>query len=85
VIDVYRDYGKVAENVIRESIAVMMGSIGDIHDVDNIILTGGGANVFFNEIQKSFPGRKIIKDVDPVISNVCGFQRVGEQWARGMK
>jgi plasmid segregation protein ParM len=75
-----RDYGKVAANAIREAVGAMAHGVGDMSDVNNIILTGGGADLFYDEVVKALPGRKIIKDDNPIFSNVCGFQLVGEQW-----
>jgi plasmid segregation protein ParM len=59
----------------------MTSSVGDMSDVNNIILTGGGADLFYDELVKAIPGRTIIRDDNPIYSNVCGFQMVGEQWA----
>jgi plasmid segregation protein ParM len=75
-----RDYSKVADNAIREAVVAMFHSVGDMEDVNNIILTGGGADLFYAEVAKSIPGRTIIKDDNPIFSNVCGIQMVGEQW-----
>lgn len=80
--DLDKDYRNVADNAIREAIGAMIHSVGDMEDVNNIILTGGGADLFYDEVCKNIPGRTIIKDDNPIFSNVCGFQMVGEQWAK---
>ncbi|HEX7724765.1 MAG TPA: PRTRC system protein D, partial [Candidatus Paceibacterota bacterium] len=84
-IDVAKVYAKTAQNAIRESVSAMLQSVGDLRDVDNIILTGGGAELFYDEVSKAIPNREIIKDKNPIFSNVRGFQMVAEQWASELK
>jgi plasmid segregation protein ParM len=85
-VDIHEAHGSVAANTIRQSISVMLKSVGNMDDVDNIIVTGGGAALFYDELTQMLPDREdeIIKDDEPVISNVCGFQYIGEQWAENL-
>lgn len=84
-VDVKKDYENTAGAAIRDSINVMLGSVGVFSDVDNILLTGGGADLFYPHIEKAMPGRVIIKDEEPMFSNVHGFQIVGEQWLASLE
>jgi plasmid segregation protein ParM len=80
-VDLMGNHWKYAENAIRESITSMLSGIGNIRDIDNILVTGGGADLFFEELQKAIPGHQLIKDDEPIFSNVKGFQMLGEMWA----
>lgn len=83
-VDLMKLYWTTAENAIRESISSMLEGIGALQDIDNIILTGGGANLFYDEVVKAIPSHIIVKEDNPVFSNVQGFQAVGEMWAKEM-
>lgn len=72
------------QSAIKASVASMMKSIGSVSDIDNIILTGGGANLFLDEIKNSLPNREIAVDTDPVYSVVKGFLAMGEKVAKDL-
>lgn len=75
------EFESVIRTSIRSSLARMSESLGTFDDVDNILLTGGGARLFLDELQRIIPSREIIVDNDSIYSNVRGFQMAGEQWA----
>lgn len=78
-INVKKYYWTTVENAIQTSVASMMQSVGNSDDIDNIILTGGGAQLFASAIRKAFPHHEIQLESDPIYSVVKGFQMVGEQ------
>jgi plasmid segregation protein ParM len=69
-------FGKVKA---REFIATMTNKVGDGSDIDNIILSGGGASFFMDVVQEKFPKHTIVIANDPVFANVRGFQLAGEE------
>lgn len=68
--------GKV---VINEAVSAMVNNVGDGADIQNIILAGGGAELYRSAIQEKFPRHKILVMDNPVYSNVRGFQLAGER------
>jgi plasmid segregation protein ParM len=74
------NYRKTIDAVLHECIAKMISVAGRIDTMDQILVTGGGANVFGEFLRKQNPsiaaGVKI--DKDPIYSNVRGFQVIGE-------
>lgn len=72
-------YLAAAKGVINEAIAALTHSVGDGADIQNIILAGGGAEIYKEALQLKFPRHEIIVMNNPVFSNVRGFQLAGEQ------
>lgn len=72
------DYIGAGRPVINEAVAALTNSVGDGADIQNIILAGGGANLYVDAISAKFPRHKIIMTNNPVFSNVRGFQLAGE-------
>lgn len=79
-VDLVNKHRGEIEKAIKESVSAMSGKIGDLRDITNVLVTGGGANLFLPEIQKVFPDYDLIVDKNPVFSNVTGFQLAGEEW-----
>lgn len=75
-----KDYWQSVESVLDESIRYMLCVVGATDNLDRILLTGGGAKVFNEHLQKHYPKLAAIVhiDDDPVYSNVKGFQVVGD-------
>lgn len=65
--------------IINEAVAALGNSVGDGADIQNIILSGGGAVLYLDAIKEKFKHHKIIVMENPVFSNVRGFQLAGEQ------
>lgn len=63
----------------REAVAQLVNKVGDGADIDNIILSGGGASFFEDVIQEKYPHHKLVIAGDPVFANVRGFQVAGEE------
>lgn len=60
----------------------MAAQIGNGANIDNIILVGGGAELFKRAVDAAFPRHRINTLPDPQFSNVRGFQFAGEQVLR---
>lgn len=70
---------------IRSTRSLLEGSanylrnvVGDGSDIDNIILVGGGANVYRRVIEQYYPKHKLIMLDNGQLTNVIGFQKAGE-------
>lgn len=63
----------------REFVSTMAAKVGDGADIDNIILSGGGAEFFIDIVQEKFPKHELVIAHDPVFANVRGFQLAGEE------
>lgn len=68
---------KNTKSVIESPITYMKNMIGDGSDIDNIILLGGGANIFEKTLKENFKDREIIVIEDPSFANVRGYQIIG--------
>lgn len=64
--------------VIAEAVIDMMNKIGDDHDIDNVVIVGGGAHLYYDAIATYFNPTKIRILQNPAFSNVRGFQIAGE-------
>lgn len=74
------EYRPVIEDVLRESVQAMLTKTGPLDPVRRILLTGGGAAVYRDYLQRVVPdmAHAMEIDPDPVYSNVRGFQINGE-------
>lgn len=75
-------YRPRADAKIREQLEAMSAKIRTVKDVNNIILTGGGATLFRPHLEAMFPGRTIHCADNPSFANVLGFQVVAEETLR---
>lgn len=75
-------YLPAAKSVIQEAVNALVNSVGDGRDIDNIVLVGGGGQIFHDAIAARFPSHLVRIVSDPVFSNVRGFQLAGEELLR---
>lgn len=75
-------YLRHAQPVIEEGINAMVNQVGDLRDVDNIALVGGGARYYEHALRAKYPHMHFLSMVDPVFANVKGFYNVAEQSRR---
>lgn len=75
-----KDYWQTVESVLDESIRYMLGVVGATDNLDRILLTGGGAAVYYDHMKRHYPklAALVHMDSDPVYSNVRGFQLVSD-------
>lgn len=69
------------ETAVLDHVTEMLRTVGDTADIDQIILTGGGAYLYKSVVQNAFPGREVHETLNPRFANVLGFQRLAEQSA----
>lgn len=75
-------FHNAACTVIQSFVSTMAAQIGNGANIDNIILVGGGAELFKRSVEAAFPRHRINTLPDPQFSNVRGFQFAGEQLLR---
>ena len=68
---------KEARAIAVEAVAEMKHYVGNGHDIDNLILVGGGAFFFKAEVEREFPDRPLRVLDDAIYANVRGFQLAG--------
>lgn len=66
--------------VLSQAVAKMLSSVGEVDELDQILLTGGGAALFGRYLARARPEMAGLfrMDEDPVFSNVRGFQIAAE-------
>lgn len=70
---------------IAPAAEVISNKIGSGRGIDQVILVGGGAPLFKELIQNILPGHNIICPEQSVLSNVLGFQQIGDSvWLRNL-
>jgi len=67
--------------VIEGSVNYMKNIVGDGSDISNIILLGGGAEVFRRVISEFYPKHEIVTLEESQLANVRGYQVIGEMAA----
>lgn len=75
-------YKRAADGVIEEAINDLASSVGDLRMIDNVILVGGGAEMFYPAIKRRFKHRQVYKASDAIFANVRGFHRAGVMKAK---
>lgn len=68
---------KNTKDIIEGSVTYMKNIVGDGSDIDNIILIGGGSDIFKKTIESHFVNHKIISIEDPQMANVKGYYSAG--------
>lgn len=63
----------------EEAVAAMISRMGVGTDIENIVLVGGGANMYLPYIERRFPDHRIHVVDRPDFANVRGFQYAGEE------
>lgn len=66
--------------VLERAVTAMLASVGQVDELDHVLLTGGGAALFGRYLRQCCPdlAALIQVDEDPVFSNVRGFQIAAE-------
>lgn len=74
------DYASDIEAVVKESVDKMMSALDSLDIYDRILFTGGGANLFLQNMTLRYPNLKKVMflEEDSVFANVKGFQLIGE-------
>jgi len=79
-----RDYDlsrhvQAAKALIDNTVDALAAKVGGVHDIERIILVGGGAKHYASALRDRFSGFSIHTVENPEFANVQGFQYVGEE------
>jgi plasmid segregation protein ParM len=75
-------YDPLIQKVTDQALDSLAERLGGTHDVDHIVLVGGGAYLFRKAIKRKFPRHPLHEVEQPIYANVRGFQLIGEEWTR---
>jgi plasmid segregation protein ParM len=67
-----------ADRTIAQHIGEMKNKIGDGHNIDNIVLVGGGAYLYQPIVKQYYPDHNVVTMAEPDYANVKGYQVYGE-------
>jgi plasmid segregation protein ParM len=77
-------YRQNLETAQQEYLSELRACINRVKDIDNIILTGGGASIYADQIRAVFSGHEILMfDEDSHLGNVRGFQNYADMMGLG--
>lgn len=79
-VDIWAKHEGVIKKAITDPIQKMVFGLGELKDIDNILVTGGGSSLYMNELVNVFGAGEFIVDDEPIFANVKGFQLAGEQY-----
>lgn len=71
-----------AEVIVDRAIGALRNRVGHGHEIDQIIVAGGGAPYFMSGVRRAFPEHPLHTVTDPVCANARGFQLIGELFGR---
>jgi plasmid segregation protein ParM len=72
-------YSGLLASSTSENLTELIKSIGNTKDINNIFLTGGGAHLYHDAVQRAFSNRKIVTAGSGArFTNVRGFQTIAE-------
>lgn len=74
-----KKYAQHALPIVEEGVHAIINNVGDLQDIDNIALVGGGASYYAEAIIQKYPHLNLLSSKDPVFANVKGFYHMGEQ------
>jgi len=78
-------YRPIVEAMAHDAVRTMLANIGDRHRFDNIVLVGGGSDLFKAALSEAFGAQRIQEVVDPICANVRGYQIAGMDRVASMR
>ena len=75
-------FHREAQVVVDRAVGALRNRVGAAHDIDQIVVVGGGAPYFVPGLRRAFPDHPIHAVSDPVCANVRGFQLIGELFGK---
>lgn len=76
-----REYDRLVQSIADDAVLSIIQQVDSTHDIENIVLVGGGAFLFQKAIKRRFPMHRIQAVDDATFANVRGFQLIGEMYA----
>lgn len=76
-----REFDRLVQTIADDAVLAIIQQMDSTHDVENIVLVGGGAFLFQKAIKRRFPLHRIRAVDESIFANVRGFQLIGEQYA----
>lgn len=71
-----------AQVVVERAVGALRNRVGSAHDIDQIVVAGGGAPYFVDGLRRAFPDHPLHTVSNPVTANARGFQVIGELISR---
>lgn len=75
-------YDTIVQKIADQAVVAMVQSMDGKDQIENIVLVGGGAQLFRKAVKKHFSRHEIHEVTDPIYANVRGFQLLGELYAK---
>lgn len=75
-------YLEAGNDVIEEAAQAAKNAVGSGSDIDVILLSGGGASLYYKAIASKFPLHKVQLLPMPALANARGFHLIGEKIGR---
>lgn len=72
-----KPYRAVAQAVAARAVRLMRNQLRHAREIDEVVLSGGGASYFEDSVREEFPDRPVQVVEEPVFANVRGFQAIG--------
>lgn len=76
-----KEHIKAGESIFDEAAQAIKNSVASAADIDTIVMSGGGADLYASVIADKFPRHKVVTLKQPALANVRGFQILGEKIA----
>lgn len=80
----YASFMRYGLQVAHDAAQAIHNAIGIDHEIDMIVITGGGGPLYEEAIKKALPRHPVVLLEQPAYANVRGFHILGEQIARSM-
>lgn len=77
-----KQFMTAGESIIEDAAQAVRNGIGSGTDIDVVVMTGGGAQLYYPAISRKFPKNEIVILSDPAHANVRGLHLLGERLAR---
>jgi plasmid segregation protein ParM len=80
------EYWQLVEELARNGLDEALNQVGDIFDIELVLLVGGGGSIYAEEFKARFPDMKerVRVERDPLYTNVRGFHIVAGRKARSL-
>lgn len=67
----------IADSVAQQAVGAMLRQLGEVDDVQSVLLAGGGVFMFKKALREVFGAQRVVEVADAMFANVRGYQHVG--------